>query len=147
MTDSTMIALVILRLNRWAVYLRWLGGSGVSDPRPRPVISNYALVMRDRVQNSYRVDTSCPVNVAEAQRTSAVICSLEDHLRLTIIEDYIVGGTQKQKALALGIEPRTFRHRQHTLYAILPPLFERADLGLPLGDPPPRLGRPPAKVK
>lgn len=128
---------VMLRLNRWRVYVRWLTSNGVADPAPLPVQSWFGRMMQDRVQQSGRIntDSTCPVDIEEARETQACVMALaadHEYLYRTVIEDYLVGGSQEQKAEALGIEVRAFRNRRDAMHVKLLELFNLAAAGLPL---------------
>lgn len=135
--NSLQMTYVMLRLNRWRVYVRWLTSNGVGDPMPAQVQSWFGLLMMDRVQQSGKVSvqSSCPVDIEEARETQRCVLALREHMEylyVTVIEDYLVGGTQEQKADALGIEVRAFRNRRDAMHAKMLELFVLASADLPL---------------
>lgn len=143
MGNDLQMTYVMLRLNRWRVYVCWLTSAGVSDPRPAGVVSQWGTLMRDRVQQDRGADTCCPVDKVEAQETQRCVAALPEYLRDTVVEDYLVGGTQQQKAKALGIQEKAFRNRRMSAHTVLLELFNLAAAGLPLQVITCRRGRPP----
>ena len=137
---------VILRCNRWGLYVRWLANpGGVSDPRPQRVQSWwFKLVMVGKVQQVVSLGRRrCPVDILEAEETGRCVSALPTYLKDAIVEEYVVGGTAQQKASALGIEQRAFRHRRGVAHGELLGLFNDAAVGLPLVcTPAPRMQPP-----
>jgi hypothetical protein len=149
-SNALQMTYVVLRLNRWGVYVRWLT-SGGSDPRPPRLTSWWGkLVMEPNVEQSDRVSLvtrECPVDIDEARETEACVRALPEHLKRTMIEEYLVRGTADQKAQALAIEVRAFRYRRDRAHNLLLGLFNDAAAGLPLEVEEPITGRPPMLVK
>lgn len=131
--------------------MRWLTSRGIDDPRPAPVASWWhKLVTARNVQQVDAVSVNrgeCPVDIEEARETQACVVALPEHLRRTMVEEYLVRGTQEQKADALGIEPKAFRARRDRAHHELLGLFNDAAAGLPLVCNLPVRGRPPVLVK
>lgn len=127
---------VILRCNRWGAWVRWRANpGGLSDPTPARVRSWwFQVVMVDKVQQLENTGRRglCPVDMLEAEETHRCIDALPDHLRDTIVEEYAVGGSAYQKAEALGIDTRTFRHRRCLAHVELLGLFNDAACGVRL---------------
>lgn len=124
---------VILRLNRWGIWVRWRANpGGVSDPMPARVKSWwFKLVMVGKIEQIDRSPRAvCEVDVLEAEETQRCIMALPDHLRDTIVEEYAVGGTADQKAQALGIDTRTFRHRRCVAHVELLGYFNDIAVGI-----------------
>lgn len=137
---------VIMRLNRWGMYVRWLARGG-SDPRPKQVVSWWHKIITRRLlqehdQQQRQIDT-CPVDLEEARETWTCIEALPWHLRDVIVEEYAVGGSAEQKAGALDIEPRAFRYRRDRAHVELLGLLVDAAAGVPLTKSEPARGRPP----
>lgn len=147
MANSLQMTYVMLRLNRWGVYVRWLNSRGVSDPSPRPVVSCMGKLMEGRVQQtgdtSRAYETLCPVDIDEATDTQRCVVALPPWARQTAVEDYLVGGTQEQKARALCISERAFRYRRDLVHTYLLELFNLAAADLPLELMANQGGRPP----
>ena len=150
--DALQWLYVMMRLNRWAVYVRWLDGRAPGrDPTPPATRSWwFKLVMMTRVQQTVVAGRSlCPVDVQEAVETQRCIKALADHLRVTVVEDHLVRGSPEEKARALGIDARSFRSRRRVAYAELLGLFNDVACGIDIEAKAavearkPRRGRPP----
>lgn len=127
---------VMLRLNRWAVWVRWENSRGVGDPRPRRVVSCMGKLMQARVEQTGEASSAfaalCPVDVQEAVETGRCVRALPEWARRTVVEDYLVGGTAEQKAEALGITDRALRKRRDAVHTMCLELFNLAAAGLEL---------------
>jgi len=137
---------VILRCIRWGKYVDWMANpGGISDPRPELVRSWwFKVVMVDKVQQGTAQGRRlCPVDILEAIETQRCVKALPAHLRDTLVEEYVIGGTAEEKAQALGIEPRAFRHRRGVAHVELLGLFNDIACGVDLAAPGPTTGRPP----
>lgn len=142
---SDLQTYVISRLCRWATYVRWLSRGGV-DPRPAHLRSWWGKLVsarNPRPEGEPAVSDVCPVDVVEARETRVAIDALPEHLRETVIEEYLIGGTAKQKADALGVDERTLRRRRDQAHTLLLGLFNDIAAGLPPVCEPVKLGRPP----
>lgn len=125
---------VIMRLNRWSRYIRWLARGG-TDPRPKHVVSWWHKIITSRLlqqPDQQRRFDDCPVDIEEARETWACVEALPDHLRDVIVEEYAVGGSSEQKAEALGIEARAFRYRREQAHLLVHGLFLDAAAGVAL---------------
>lgn len=142
---SDLQTYVISRLCRWATYVRWLSRGGV-DPRPAYLRSWWGKLVQarnPRPEGEPAVSDVCPVDIIEARETRRAIDALPEHLRETIIEEYLIGGTQKQKAEALHIDERTLRRRREQAHGLLLGLFNDIAAGLEPRCEPTAVGRPP----
>jgi hypothetical protein len=143
--DIAFRTYVILRCNRLGRFARWAEGLGVADPRPADMRSWWGPIVMDGNVEQSGFDSLrdiCPVDIIEADETRRCILALPNHLRDTIIQEYVVCGKQAQKARALGIHVRTYRHRLNVAHTLLLDLFNAvaADLPLEVNYQPP--GRP-----
>lgn len=127
---------VMLRLNRWAVWVRWENSRGAGDPKPQRVVSWMGKLQRGRIEQIGEASTAfvalCPVDISEASETSQCVRALPEWARRTVVEDYLVGGTAAQKAEALGITDRALRKRRDAVHGMLLELFNLAAARLPL---------------
>ncbi len=153
--DALQCLYVIMRLNRWAVYVRWLDnrGGGRDPTPPRARSWWFKLVMMTRVQQTTVPGRSlCPVDAGEAIETQRCIKALPEHLRMTVVEDHLVRGAPEEKAHALGIDCRTFRQRRRVAYRELLGLFSDVAAGIDIEaraaaeESRPRRGRPPIAI-
>jgi hypothetical protein len=148
--NALYMTYVIVRCNRWGRYMRWLKSGRSAGLSPRTLESWWGKLMRDRVQASVSAGDShgtCPVDSDEAAETTRCVMALPQHLRDTVIEDYVHLGSQEQKAEALGIQPRMFRYRRNEAHVVLLELFNLAAAGLPLEVGVPKRSRPPVLMK
>jgi hypothetical protein len=141
MSNDLQMTYVMLRLNRWAMWVRWQSnGSGESDPRPHRVVSSMGKLMDGVLQraggSSMAARNICPVDVAEGAETDRCVHALPSWAYLTVQKDYLMRGTQESKALALGINARAFRYRRSAVLVMMMELINLAgaDLPLVLGD-------------
>lgn len=123
---------VIYRCNRYGTYIRWMNHGSVRSAGPKPVRSQWGSIMQGRVEQIGGPVESCPVDSTEATETGRCILALPKDLRDAIIEEHVVGGTQQQKADALGIDRTTFWRRCQAAYPKLLELMNLAAAGLPL---------------
>lgn len=137
---------VIMRCCRWRDYVRWeatrrFGG----HPGPMRVRSWWFMWLRNVHRTGLSGREACPVDITEALETARCVKALRPHLRMALVEEYLVGGTEHEKARALEIPPRTFRHRRSVAHVELLDKFNAAGAGLEIEDlvEQPRRGRPP----
>jgi hypothetical protein len=123
----------ILRCNRWGQYERWRANAGVREQKPAEVNSWWGpMIIDGNVEQLGVVHSSdtCPVDIEEALETRLCVSHLPPHLKVTVWREHVTAGRQHQKAHALGIATRTFRHRLATAYPLLLGLFLDAAAGV-----------------
>ena len=127
---------VMLRMNRWVQWVRWSTSDGNVDPRPKRVVSCMGKLLDGNIQQtgdtSRAYESLCPVDRDEAVQTDVCVRALPRWARDTVTQDYLVGGTQQQKADALQISTRAFRYRRDALLPMLLEMFNLAAVNLPL---------------
>lgn len=144
MSDLQM-TYTIMRLVRWSRYVRWLHRGG-TDPRPAHLRSWWGKLVtarNPRPELGPSVSDVCPVDVHEALLTWKCVRALPEHLRETMTEEYIIGGSPAQVAEALGIDDRTLRRRRNQAHVLLLGLFNDVEAGIEPVCEPVRMGRPP----
>jgi len=136
---------VILRCARWGQYVRWAERDKDRDPRPPRIGSWWGPIVLDGNVEQIGEGTAdiCPVDVAEGMETQQCVYALPEHLRDTIIEEYVVCGNQAQKADALGIDQRQYRRRLSESHTLLLGLFNDVAAGIEPHIAPRTRGRPP----
>lgn len=145
MSNDLQMTYVIMRLVRWSRYVRWLHRGG-TDPRPAHLRSWWGKLVQaknPRPEIGPAVADVCPVDVAEALETWKCVKALPEHLYETMVEEYLIGGTQQQKAEALAVDVRTVLRRREQAHTLLLGLFNDVAAGIEPVCEVSKLGRPP----
>ena len=126
----TLNTYVVMRCYRWGVWVRWKDSQNVACPKPKQVISWWGKTIMDgnveQVGIAKTPDAICPVDTEEAQETHACVFRLPDELKEAMIQEYVIGGTQQQKARACAVDRTTFWRRCERAHVLLLELMNLA---------------------